>query len=29
MKKVYEQDDAYEYIKVADEIAKADKLRDL
>ena len=29
MKKVYEEDDAYEYIKVADEIAKADKLRDL
>ena len=29
MKKVYEQDDAYEYIKVADEIAKADKLRDI
>jgi hypothetical protein len=29
MKKVYEQDDAYEYIKVADEIAKADKIQDL
>ena len=29
MKKVYEEDDAYEYIKVADEIAKADKLRDI
>ena len=29
MKKVYEEDDAYEYIKVADEIAKADKLQDL
>ena len=29
MKKVYEQDDAYEYIKVADEIAKAEKLQDL
>ena len=29
MKKVYEEDDAYEYIKVTDEIAKADKLRDL
>ena len=29
MKKTYEQDDAYEYIKVADEIAKADKLRDI
>ena len=29
MKKVYEEDDAYEYIKVADEIAKADKIQDL
>ena len=29
MKKVYEEDDAYEYIKVADEIAKAEKLQDL
>ena len=29
MKKTYEEDDAYEYIKVADEIAKADKLRDI
>ena len=29
MKKVYEQDDAYEYIKVADEIAKAEKIQDL
>jgi hypothetical protein len=29
MKKTYEEDDAYEYVKVADEIAKADKLRDI
>ena len=29
MKKVYEEDDAYEYIKVAYEIAKAEKLQDL
>ena len=29
MKKVYEDDDAYVYIKVADEIAKAEKLQDL
>ena len=29
MKKVYEEDDAYEYIKVADEIAKAEKIQDL
>ena len=29
MKKVYEEDDAYEYIKVADEIAKAEQLQDL
>ena len=29
MKKVYEEDDAYEFIKVADEIAKAEKLQDL
>ena len=29
MKKVYEDDDAYVYIKVADEIAKAEKVQDL
>ena len=29
MKKVYEDDDAYVYIKVADEIAKAEKIQDL
>ena len=29
MKKVYEDDDAYVYIKIADEIAKAEKLQDL
>lgn len=29
MKKTYEEDDAYEYIKVADEIAKAEKIQDL
>ena len=29
MKKTYEQDDAYVYVKVADEIAKAEKIQDL
>jgi hypothetical protein len=29
MKKVYEDDDAYVYIKIADEIAKAEKIQDL
>jgi len=29
MKKTYEQDDAYVYVKVADEIAKAKKIQDL
>jgi len=29
MKKTYEDDDAYVYIKIADEIAKAEKIQDL
>ena len=29
MKKTYDQDDAYVYIKIADEIAKAEKIQDL
>jgi hypothetical protein len=28
-KRVYEEDDAFEYIKIESEIAKADKLKDL